>query len=237
MTNYAVLDTETTSLEGEVVQISVIEYDGLGDNNPTIISSYIKPEEPISYGSMAIHNITNEMIAEINPPTYEEVADQIHPVNVKYVIGHNLQFDIGILSKKDERWLEYKTICTMQLANSLGLKEVVGSVSNMALFYYYSGHLDSGIDLKAHDATSDALVTNFIFKKMLEELVMDVDECYNHLNNRPFVCNFKKHEGQLWEDVVKKDSGYVFWLLDNNKLTNQQEREKIEQLIKSGGKL
>jgi len=234
MTNYAILDTETTDLDGEPIQIAVMECKGVGDNNPTIISSYIKPETLISFGSMAVHLITNEMLAEMNPPKYDVIADQVLPHYSNYLVGHNIQFDIDVLSKKDERWLKYPTICTMELAKHLELKGKVGTVSNMGLFYYYKGHIESNIDVDAHNAVSDVQVTNFIFKKMLQEIAMDVDECYNLLSNKPFVCGFKKHEGKLWLDVIKEDKSYVGWLLNNDKLT-KQERDKVLELIETNG--
>lgn len=58
MSNYIILDTETTGLDNtaEIVEISVIN-----DQGEVLLDTLIKPTKPIPGDATAIHGITNEM--------------------------------------------------------------------------------------------------------------------------------------------------------------------------------
>lgn len=57
-----VIDTETTSLEGSVLEIASVDIvDGVICNP---MSDFVKPTEAISFEAMAIHHITEDMVAD-----------------------------------------------------------------------------------------------------------------------------------------------------------------------------
>ena len=60
--NWVVLDVETTSLEGEIIQWGVSSPDG------TILGQgFVQPTRPITEGARAVHGIPDEQIAEAPP--------------------------------------------------------------------------------------------------------------------------------------------------------------------------
>jgi exodeoxyribonuclease X len=57
-----IIDTETTSLEGSVLEIASVDIvDGVICNP---MSDFVKPTEAISFEAMAIHHITEDMVAD-----------------------------------------------------------------------------------------------------------------------------------------------------------------------------
>ena len=62
---FRVIDTETTSIEGEVIEIASVDIVNGEICNP--ISDFVRPSEPISFEAMAIHHITEEMVADAPP--------------------------------------------------------------------------------------------------------------------------------------------------------------------------
>ncbi|EMB2734801.1 exodeoxyribonuclease X, partial [Serratia marcescens] len=61
-TTFRVIDTETTSFEGDVVEIASVDIvDGVICNP---MSDLVRPPEPIGFEAMAIHHITEEMVAD-----------------------------------------------------------------------------------------------------------------------------------------------------------------------------
>ncbi|MCW3664158.1 3'-5' exonuclease, partial [Burkholderia cenocepacia] len=60
MTNFILLDTETTGLDesAEIVEIAVID-----DAGNVLLNTLVKPKHPIPNSATAIHGITNAMVA------------------------------------------------------------------------------------------------------------------------------------------------------------------------------
>lgn len=89
--NAVILDTETTDLCGEAIEIAVIDMQG-----NTLLNQRIKPRKPVSAGALAIHGITNEMLRD--QPTFEQVyAEIVRVTHGKRVLIYNYSFDRNIL--------------------------------------------------------------------------------------------------------------------------------------------
>lgn len=94
-----VLDTETTGLETRddhrIIEIGCVELRSrraTGNN----FWHYLQPDRLIDEGAIAVHGITNEMLAE--KPRFADVAEEF----VEYLRGaeliiHNAAFDVGFL--------------------------------------------------------------------------------------------------------------------------------------------
>jgi DNA polymerase III subunit epsilon len=103
---YIVLDTETTGLQAEgadrIIEIGAIE---LVNYVPTgrVYHQYINPERLIDPGAIAVHGITDEMVAD--KPVYAEIVqafDEFIGTDSQLVI-HNAEFDMRFLNAEYRR--------------------------------------------------------------------------------------------------------------------------------------
>lgn len=90
--DWVILDTETTGLHNaEIVEIAIVNNLGV-----TLLNTLVKPSIPIPADVVAIHGISDEMVA--NSPSFPEVYPQIVEVlEGKRVLIYNAAFDIKIL--------------------------------------------------------------------------------------------------------------------------------------------
>jgi exodeoxyribonuclease X len=90
-----VIDTETTSLEGSVLEIASVDIvDGVICNP---MSDFVKPTEAISFEAMAIHHITEDMVADA--PLISEVIGRY--LGADAYVAHNAKFDKSKLPQID----------------------------------------------------------------------------------------------------------------------------------------
>ncbi len=82
-----VIDTETTSFEGGVCELASIDIVGGKLCNP--MSDFVKPSEPITVGAMAVHHITDAMVADA--PPLSDVIDRY--LGADFYVAHNAAFD------------------------------------------------------------------------------------------------------------------------------------------------
>ena len=91
-----ILDTETTDLDGDVIQLSVIDLHGT-----TLLSTLIRPMSPISAVAAAVHGITDADVAAA--PWMAEIAPQLQAVTrKKWVLAYNAPFDRAALVRSLE---------------------------------------------------------------------------------------------------------------------------------------
>lgn len=94
-----VLDTETTDLDGFLVEIAVVDTTGT-----PLLDTLVNPGVPISPGAQAVHGITDAMVAEA--PTFASLFDDLTALlHGRTVIAYNAAFDRGILSHEFYRLL------------------------------------------------------------------------------------------------------------------------------------
>lgn len=107
-----ILDTETTGLEGEIVEISIVSIGGR-----VLLDTLVKPQKPIPESATAIHGIDNEMVKDA--PSFAEVYPKIKWIvtEASRVIIYNADFDTSILAwdcqRSDLPALEFKSECAM----------------------------------------------------------------------------------------------------------------------------
>lgn len=194
---YVVLDTETTSLSGQIIQWAVCDPDGA-----ILGQGYVKPTEPITEGARAIHHISDEMLAD--KPTFDVIAEQIWQLlEGKTVIAYNADFDMSRLCtscapyqdwensecpwRKRVHWLSYglDKRCAMEW-----FATIYGEVHE----YYHSytwqnletacAYYDIPVE-GAHDAAHDARMTALLIKKMAEEAEEVLPEGYHPAQKEP----------------------------------------------------
>lgn len=87
-----ILDTETTDLDGYLVQIAIIRaHDGA-----VLLDTLVNPEHPISASAQRIHGLTEEQLKDA--PTFDQIADDLLALLWgRRVVTYNAAFDSGIL--------------------------------------------------------------------------------------------------------------------------------------------
>jgi exodeoxyribonuclease X len=210
------LDTEATGVEAEDRLLQVAYKTG-----DRIVNELFKPPVPIKLPAMAVHHVTEAMVADKpafkDSPTYHALADLL-PVSC--LVAHNAKYDVGMLAK--EGLTAPKVICTYKLAKYLDKGQFENHQMQYLRYYY-------GIDVEAtaHDALGDILVLEQVFAKLMKEIIAKdfptilpiADEVYQRMieiSKQPSlirVCNFKKYKGMTWEDVAKTDLSYLQWFI------------------------
>ncbi len=111
------------------------------------MSHLVRPDRPISPQAMAIHRITEEMVAD--KPWIEEIIPHYH--GSPWYVAHNASFDRRVLPEMHGEW-----ICTMKLARRLwpGIK-----YSNMGLYKSRKLNVTTPPGLHHHRALYDCYIT------------------------------------------------------------------------------
>lgn len=208
---YRIVDTETADMESGIVEIASIDI----NNNEIVYSSQqshlVNPMKEVSISAMAIHHITNEMIA--SSPTIDDVILNYKGAN--YLVAHNAEFDKKMMPEMDAKF-----ICTLKLARRLWPE--LESHSNQYLRYALKLNVHVPDNLHAHRALYDCIVTADIFLRIKNESGWSDDEMLT-ISNQPSLLhklNFGKHKGKTFEECKKIDPSYLRWML------NQAEVDK-----------
>jgi DNA polymerase-3 subunit epsilon len=97
--DWCLLDTETTSLTGYLVEIAVIDREGTA-----LFHSLVNPEVPVSEEARAVHQISDEELAKA--PTLPEIWDRLVAVlgSRATIVTYNAQFDQSTLERDAQRY-------------------------------------------------------------------------------------------------------------------------------------
>ena len=88
---YVVLDTETTGLYGEIIELSIVGIDG-----NVLFDKLLRPKCEIEKGAMAVHGITEAMVAGAR--TFADEWTEIQAALAdRVLIAYNAEFDKGRL--------------------------------------------------------------------------------------------------------------------------------------------
>ncbi len=200
-----VIDTETCDLHGGVVEVASIDIIDGKMVNP--MSNLVRPERPISPQAMAIHHITEAMVAD--QPWIEEVIPRYQ--GSPWYVAHNASFDQRVLPEMSGEW-----ICTMRLARQLwpGIR-----YSNMGLYKSLKLHVETPPDLHHHRALYDCYITAALLLRIMEESGWTPEQMVT-ITGRPTLLEslpFGKYRGQPFADIAERDPGYLRWMAGNLK--------------------
>jgi DNA polymerase-3 subunit epsilon len=160
------IDTETTGFSGSdvVIEIGIVDLHG-----KTLFQSLFKPGIPIPPDSIAIHHITEEMVADA--PTWKDSWPAMEAVLKGRLVGmYNADFDLRMMKQTQERyWLDWPLndkhfFCVMKLYAAF-----YGELSTRSRGYRMhkleAAGAAAGIDLpNSHRAADDALLTAELFR-------------------------------------------------------------------------
>ncbi|MFA6322117.1 MAG: exonuclease domain-containing protein [Candidatus Buchananbacteria bacterium] len=227
MSQIIILDTETTGLDenSRLVQLAYKNF-----TNGEVVNAFFKPPILISYGAMATHHITNEMVAD--KPSFfdsQEKINLIRDLEIGILVAHNALFDINVLNNEDVAVEKY--IDTLRVTKHLIDCE---RYDLQYLRYYLNFDLPQAT---AHDALGDILILEKLFE-YLKNLVKtklslnNDDQVFKklmELTNLPILLNtisFGKYRGKTFEEINRIDSGYLQWLYDSESKKNQNEQNE-----------
>lgn len=198
-----VIDTETCGLQGGIVEVASVDVVNGQIVNP--MSDLVSPDRPISRQAMAIHRISEAMVAGMPPIEQAIVRYYGSPVYV----AHNASFDRRVLPEMHGEW-----ICTMKLARAVwpGMK-----YSNQALRESLQLEVTPPAGLHAHRALYDCYVTAALLIRIMETSGWDVGQMLARMQPQSNADTFPfgKYRGHKIEAVAKRDPGYLRWMLKN----------------------
>lgn len=227
-------DTETTgnAEHDRLCQLGIKER---GVKAPVVNSVY-KPPIPISIEAMAVHHITENMVA--GKPHFQDGEEYAllkttieDPSTV--MVAHNAAFDLAMLAK--EHIVPTNFICTYKVARALDTQEKIPQYKLQYLRYL----LGIEIDATAHDAWGDVLVLEALFERLLAKLIKQTGsedaalEEMMSISARPILfttLRFGKHNGKRLEDVAQEDPEYLAWLLKQKRDNPAGEEDWIYTL-------
>ncbi len=223
---FVILDTETTGAQesDRICQLAYIVAAPqlVGTAIEEVHEDLCKPPVPISYGAMAVHHITEEMVQESPPctetPAYRRLEELNTPQNI--LVIQNAAFDIQMLQKEG-------FVPKMALIDTLRcLRHLYPDMESHGLQYvryafglYRNEEKEArsiGLKIRAHDALGDVLVLKMLLDLLLSE--HSPDELIE-LTRKPITYKtfkFGKYRGEDVLEVAKKDPGYLEWMLDDN---------------------
>ncbi len=224
-----ILDTETTDRD-ESKRLIQLAYKNLETGE--FVNEYFKPPVPITFGAMAVHHVTNEMVADKKPfaeSEYKAIVAELLKENI--LVAHNAPFDIQVL--KNEGLKIGQSLDTLRIARHLFESEQYS-------LQYLRYSLGLNVDASAHDALGDVLVLEALFeylkKQAGEQFSLSSEEevltKLLELNSMPVllnIINFGKYKGKTFEEVVKEDRSYLQWLFGSE--TSKPETEQNEEMV------
>jgi exodeoxyribonuclease X len=223
------LDVETTEL-GENARIVQLAYKNADTNE--VVNELFKPPTTISFGAMAIHHVTNEMVAD--KPSFQDSPEKTYlttALQENIFVAHNAPFDMGVLNAEGVTVPFY--IDTLRVAQHLLDSEE-----------YKLQYLRYSLDLKAEGAAHDALgdinvlealyyhLANVVKRKNNIDQEDEVLAYMQDLSQKPVlqkIFMFGKHKGKTFEEIAHIDMGYLTWLYNSE--SSKPQNDQNESLV------
>ena len=223
-------DAETTDTQSkDIMQLAIITED------PNIwLNMFFKPLQEISFGAMAIHNITPEDVKDLD--TFEDaklptegldpefkgktLVEYLKFLSEKYVwVAHNSDFDVEVMQKKG---IEIpNVICTLKISRNALTTEEGRDLESYKLQYlrYYLGlyKTEDKEHVKAHDALSDVYFLRDLYKYLESNTKLSIENMML-ITKQPQVMremSFGKYMGRTFEEIERVDREYLEWLVDS----------------------
>ncbi|MFH1286580.1 MAG: exonuclease domain-containing protein [Candidatus Magasanikbacteria bacterium] len=226
--NLLFFDTETTDLDdARLVQLAY-----KNTSTEEELCEYFKPPIPISFGSMAIHHITNEMVEDKSAFKGSEAHKKLlSNLESAIAVAHNALFDIRVLKHEGVEITNY--IDTLRVS-----RHVIDAEQYTLQFLRY--FLDLGVDAVAHDAAGDVAVLEALFFHLFSVVESEfalqnqeavVDKLL-YLTNTPVLLEtfvFGKYKGRTFKEIGEEDQSYLQWLHGSE--TQKKSSDQNEDLV------
>lgn len=209
---FVCLDLETTGLEAETDQI--IEIAAVLFNFDGIINSFetlIDPGCPISAESMAIHHITDDMVAG-KPKIQEVLPEVIKFIGRHIVVGHGIPLDLAFLAQAAKKNSIPCNLANQPIFDTLRLARLYGESPTNSL-----EKLREHFNIEpegAHRAMSDVLVNIEVFKFLTTNF--NTTEQLQERLKRPILLKampLGKHKGRPFNEIPVE---YLQWAVNKD---------------------
>lgn len=156
------LDLETTGLDAEkdmIIEVAIVRFtfDQILETYETLID----PGCPISESSMAIHHITDDMVA--GKPKIEEVLPMLFQfIGRSIIVGHGISLDLAFLMAAGKRHQIPNTLSSHPFLDTLRLARLYGESPTNSL-ETLRAHFNIAAE-GAHRAMNDVVVNIEVFK-------------------------------------------------------------------------
>ena len=206
----------------------------------------VNPEMHIPESASAVHGIKDEDVADC--PTFREIGKLIaEELKGCDLAGYNSnRFDIPLLA---EEFLRADINLDLSKRKFIDVMVIYQKMEQRTLSAAYKFYCNKDLE-NAHSADADTRATYEVLKAQLDyypQLENDVEALSKmvHNKNADFagrivfnekgeeVFNFGKYKGQLVAEVLRRDTGYYGWIMNNDftlntkqVLTNIKLREK-----------
>lgn len=220
-------DTETTGVKADRDRIiEIAAYDPVLDRR---FEKFVNPGCPIPPEAIAIHHITDEMVA--SAPSFAQIGAEFAEFcegDVVLIAHNNDNFDLHFLRNEFDRhgmsMPSWKFLDTLKWARRYRpdlprhtlqfLREIYGIPAN-----------------NAHRALDDVIVLHQVFQLMIDDLLIE-DVFY--LMNRPRTIlhmPFGKHQGQPLSQVPRS---YIQWLASTGVFEKPENQELKDSFLRLG---
>lgn len=185
------------------------------------MSHTVRPDRPISPQAMAIHHITEEMVAD--KPWIEEIVPLY--MGSPWYVAHNASFDRRVLPEMQGEW-----ICTMKLARRLW---PCIKYSNMGLYKSRKLSVATPPGLHHHRALYDCYITAALLLDIINTSGWTPEEMAT-ITGRPALLStftFGKYRGKPVSEVAENDHGYLRWLFNSTDRMSPELRLTLKHYL------
>lgn len=214
-----VVDTETSGLPTADEPHAVVEvaYVDIQDGEIVESNSWLcDPGRPIDIAAMAVHHLTDAMVA--GKPPFRNYAEILREGSTDYFAAHNSRFDRQFFDREFPDW-DTPWLCTLKIARRLWPE--CPSHANQALRYYLGLDVPQAIaSMAPHRALPDAYVTALILKEAMQLTPLPKMALWSEQPSVLRKIGFGKHRGALWRDLP---SDYLRWILSQNDMGEDEK--------------
>ena len=209
---FVCFDCEATGLEADkdrIVEVAITKFRG-----KEILETaewLVNPECEIPESSIAIHNITQEMVKDA-PKEREIIGEILRIAGSHIIVGHGIGFDIALIVNAAQRCgihctLQHnRTIDTLRMARIYG-ESKTNSLENLRLHFNVMAE-------GAHRAMSDVVVNIEVFR-YLARSYRSAEEILRRLE-KPILMKtmpLGKYKGRLMKEVPLE---FIYWMVNKN---------------------
>ena len=220
--------TGTNILHDRIVEISVIKV--FPDGSEVERTRRINPGIPIPAEATAVHHITDEDVKDA--PRFEQIARSLAELFAgSDIAGFNSnRFDVPMLS---EEFARAGVDFDFSSARFIDVQNIFHKKEQRTLTAAYRFYCDKDLE-GAHSANADTRATYEVLMAQLDRYP-DLENSIGYLadfsamnrnvdlmgrlvydENRREIINFGKYKGQAAEDVLRRDMGYLGWILQGD---------------------